>query len=99
MVEGLGDGRFALISKTHHALVDGVSGVDLTTTLFDLEPDAPHARAGERLAAAARAQRRRARRRLADERGAADARRCRCARPRRAREPRARASARSSAPA
>jgi WS/DGAT/MGAT family acyltransferase len=41
MVEGLDDGRWALLSKTHHALVDGVSGVDLTTMLFDLEPDAP----------------------------------------------------------
>ena len=37
MVEGLEDDRFALISKTHHALVDGVSGVDLMTTLFDLD--------------------------------------------------------------
>ena len=30
--------RFALITKTHHALVDGVSGVDLATVLFDLGP-------------------------------------------------------------
>jgi diacylglycerol O-acyltransferase / wax synthase len=37
-VEGLEDGRFALIFKTHHALVDGVSGVDLATVLFDLAP-------------------------------------------------------------
>ena len=37
LVEGLADGRFALISKTHHSLVDGVSGVDLATVLFDLE--------------------------------------------------------------
>jgi diacylglycerol O-acyltransferase len=35
-VEGLEDDRFALIFKTHHALVDGVSGVDLATVLFDL---------------------------------------------------------------
>jgi WS/DGAT/MGAT family acyltransferase len=41
MVEGLEDGNWALISKTHHALVDGVGGVDLTTVLFDLQPDAP----------------------------------------------------------
>jgi diacylglycerol O-acyltransferase / wax synthase len=40
-VEGLEDGRFALIFKTHHALVDGVSGVDLATVLFDLEPSPP----------------------------------------------------------
>src|SRR5690349_12235134 len=40
MVEGLyADGGFALISKTHHSLVDGVSGVDLMTTLFDLDPE------------------------------------------------------------
>jgi WS/DGAT/MGAT family acyltransferase len=40
-VEGLEDGRFALIFKTHHALVDGVSGVDLATVLFDLEASPP----------------------------------------------------------
>jgi diacylglycerol O-acyltransferase / wax synthase len=38
VVEGLEDGRFALISKTHHALVDGVAGVDIATVLFDLSP-------------------------------------------------------------
>jgi len=38
VVEGLEGNRFALINKTHHALVDGVSGVDLATVLFDLEP-------------------------------------------------------------
>jgi WS/DGAT/MGAT family acyltransferase len=38
LVEGLADGRFALIFKTHHSLVDGVSGVDLATVLFDLSP-------------------------------------------------------------
>ncbi|HEY1356774.1 MAG TPA: wax ester/triacylglycerol synthase family O-acyltransferase [Thermoleophilaceae bacterium] len=37
LVEGLEDGRFALINKTHHCLVDGVSGVDLTAVLFDLD--------------------------------------------------------------
>jgi diacylglycerol O-acyltransferase / wax synthase len=38
LVQGLEGGRFALISKTHHALVDGVAGVDLATVLLDLEP-------------------------------------------------------------
>ena len=38
LVEGLEDDRFALIFKTHHSLVDGVSGVDLATVLLDLEP-------------------------------------------------------------
>jgi diacylglycerol O-acyltransferase / wax synthase len=36
LIEGLEDDRFALISKTHHALIDGISGVDLATVLFDL---------------------------------------------------------------
>jgi WS/DGAT/MGAT family acyltransferase len=39
LVEGLADGRFALLSKTHHALVDGVSGVDIVSVLFDAVPD------------------------------------------------------------
>ena len=38
IVHGLEGGRFSLISKTHHALVDGVSGVDIATVLFDLSP-------------------------------------------------------------
>src|SRR4051795_6222004 len=38
LVQGLEDDRFALISKTHHSLVDGVAGVDLATVLFDVEP-------------------------------------------------------------
>jgi WS/DGAT/MGAT family acyltransferase len=38
VVEGLAGGRFALISKTHHAVIDGISGVDLATVLFDLDP-------------------------------------------------------------
>jgi diacylglycerol O-acyltransferase len=39
LVEGLGGGGFALVSKTHHAVVDGVSGLDLSTVLFDLTPE------------------------------------------------------------
>jgi diacylglycerol O-acyltransferase / wax synthase len=39
LVDGLADGGFALIGKTHHALVDGISGVDITTVLFDVSPD------------------------------------------------------------
>src|SRR6266550_4168501 len=38
LVQGLEDNKFALISKTHHALVDGISGVDLATVLFDANP-------------------------------------------------------------
>ena len=43
LVEGLEGGRFAMLNKTHHAMVDGVSGVDIATLLFDLTPDAPPA--------------------------------------------------------
>jgi WS/DGAT/MGAT family acyltransferase len=44
-IEGLDDGGWAIVSKVHHALVDGISGVDLMTLLFDLtpEPRAVHA--------------------------------------------------------
>src|SRR3954451_5700775 len=37
MVEGLEDGHWALISKSHHAMVDGVSGTDLLAVLLDSE--------------------------------------------------------------
>lgn len=45
LVEGLEGNRFAIIGKSHHALVDGISGVDITTVLFDTErePDNPPA--------------------------------------------------------
>ena len=39
LVDRLAGGRFALIAKTHHALVDGISGVDITTVLFDTAPE------------------------------------------------------------
>lgn len=41
LVEGLEGGRFAIVGKSHHCLVDGVSGVDITTVLFDASPDSP----------------------------------------------------------
>jgi WS/DGAT/MGAT family acyltransferase len=41
LVEGLEDGHVAMISKTHHALIDGVAGVDLATVMFDLGPVPP----------------------------------------------------------
>ncbi len=40
VVEGLEDGRWAIVSKVHHCMVDGVSGTDLMSVLFDDEPDA-----------------------------------------------------------
>jgi diacylglycerol O-acyltransferase / wax synthase len=39
LIEGLSDGRFAVLSKTHHALIDGVSGVDIASVIFDTDPD------------------------------------------------------------
>jgi WS/DGAT/MGAT family acyltransferase len=38
LVQGLTRKRFALVTKTHHALVDGVAGVDIATVLFDVKP-------------------------------------------------------------
>src|SRR5207302_1768209 len=38
LVEGLGDGRFAVVSKTHHCMLDGVAQMDLATVLMDPEP-------------------------------------------------------------
>src|SRR5215212_8728612 len=38
LVEGLENGRFALFSKTHHSLIDGMAGVDLMGLLFDATP-------------------------------------------------------------
>jgi len=39
VVEGLGDGRWALISKTHHCMVDGVSATDLLSVILSKERD------------------------------------------------------------
>ncbi|HEX6422472.1 MAG TPA: wax ester/triacylglycerol synthase family O-acyltransferase [Acidimicrobiales bacterium] len=39
MVEGLDEGRWAVLSKTHHCMVDGVSGTELVTVLLDMTPD------------------------------------------------------------
>lgn len=40
-IEGLPSGCFALISKVHHAAIDGMSGVDMTSAIHTIEPDAP----------------------------------------------------------
>jgi WS/DGAT/MGAT family acyltransferase len=39
IVEGLEGDRWALVGKTHHAMIDGVGGVDLLTALLDLTPE------------------------------------------------------------
>jgi WS/DGAT/MGAT family acyltransferase len=38
LVQGLEDGNFALISKTHHSMIDGIAGVDIASVLFDISP-------------------------------------------------------------
>ena len=39
MVEGLAEGRWALVSKVHHCMVDGVGGSDLIALLLDHTPE------------------------------------------------------------
>jgi diacylglycerol O-acyltransferase len=39
LVEGLAQGRVGVITKTHHAMVDGVSAVDIGTVILDLTPE------------------------------------------------------------
>jgi WS/DGAT/MGAT family acyltransferase len=41
MVEGLEGGRWALISKVHHCMVDGVAGTDLLSVLLDRQAKPP----------------------------------------------------------
>ena len=41
LVEGLADGRVAVVTKTHPALVDGLSAIDIGQVLLDVDPDAP----------------------------------------------------------
>jgi diacylglycerol O-acyltransferase / wax synthase len=43
LVEGLEDDRWAIISKVHHCMVDGVAGTDLMQVMFDLDPNAEQA--------------------------------------------------------
>jgi len=40
VVEGFADDRFAIVYKTHHAMADGISAVDIGMLLFDVEPKA-----------------------------------------------------------
>ena len=54
LVEGLSDNRVAVVTKTHPALVDGLSAIDIGQVLLDVDPDAPAPRAGRVAARAAR---------------------------------------------
>jgi WS/DGAT/MGAT family acyltransferase len=38
-IEGLEDGYMAVLSKSHHAMIDGISGIDIATVMFDLTPE------------------------------------------------------------
>jgi len=40
VVEGLEGGRFALVAKTHHCMIDGLAGVDLMAVLLNPKPGA-----------------------------------------------------------
>jgi diacylglycerol O-acyltransferase / wax synthase len=39
VVEGLEEGHWAILAKTHHAIVDGISGTDLLAVIMDISPD------------------------------------------------------------
>jgi WS/DGAT/MGAT family acyltransferase len=41
LVEGLEDGRFAIVTKSHQALVDGVNAVDISQVILDDSPETP----------------------------------------------------------
>ncbi|MGY1604162.1 WS/DGAT/MGAT family O-acyltransferase [Geodermatophilus sp. SYSU D00815] len=47
LVEGLAGNRVAVVTKTHPALVDGLSAIDIGQVLLDPEPDAPAPPVGE----------------------------------------------------
>jgi WS/DGAT/MGAT family acyltransferase len=37
LIDGLSGGRFAMIIKNHHAMIDGIAGVDITTVILDID--------------------------------------------------------------
>jgi WS/DGAT/MGAT family acyltransferase len=45
VVEGLSNGRFALVVKAHHCMVDGIAGIDLLAVLLRFEPERERANA------------------------------------------------------
>ncbi len=42
LIDGFSNNRVAMLMKCHHCMMDGVSGANLTTVLFDLEPHPAH---------------------------------------------------------
>lgn len=41
IVDGFANGRFAIVNKMHHCMVDGIAGADLLALLLAVSPDAP----------------------------------------------------------
>ena len=39
LLDGFADGTVALVTKVHHAMLDGAAGADMMASLFDLEPE------------------------------------------------------------
>jgi diacylglycerol O-acyltransferase len=39
VIHGLEDGNIAIVARTHHAAIDGASGMDITVNLLDLQPE------------------------------------------------------------
>ena len=40
VVDGLAHGRWAIVSKLHHSMVDGIAGISVLERIFDTSPDA-----------------------------------------------------------
>lgn len=47
VVEGMAEGRGAIILKIHHSITDGVGGMELMMEILDLAPDAPKRELGD----------------------------------------------------
>jgi len=41
VIEGLSENRWALVTKVHHTMVDGIAGTDLLSTILGPDPDVP----------------------------------------------------------
>ena len=39
LIQGLADGRVGVLTKMHHAMIDGMSGAEIMSVLYDLEPE------------------------------------------------------------
>jgi diacylglycerol O-acyltransferase len=39
VIEGMDDGLSAILTKVHHAMIDGIAGMDIATAVFDFSPE------------------------------------------------------------